>query len=568
MNRREFMRNAALASGGLWAGLNWPTSGDIGGVRGSCPKSPKPARSLCVLRLDELTTLAWDMQLTLSCLQGIVNRRRPELYLIHDRYDELWLNWLHERGDIDKVEWLSVRHVFDRFLPQASCLFVTDPSIPATVNVATMLAGIYGGLVSTAETWKQYDLRVGSNPDSLKDGLDLGKMGWKQDLDAYRWAFQTLDARLSREAIAILDPNEVAFRDYLVEFSIPTFWISGPQDVAKYPAARPDEEKEFARAIMMRWPPNIPCLGWPSGGYKETGIGENPGIRLSSECAKFAVCTAFDGYSPTVGNLSVHSGTSAILTRSVPPLELQPDKVYCAFIRSDGDGMNFVRHYYRELFDDPNHGQVPLGWQLGPMVSDLMPDVADYYYRYARPGDCFVNALTGAGYIWEEYYAKGCPAAQQPEILRSYQQLSARYRKRIDATVMCTGNEMPPDILKTFADEEGIRAIFANYVRSEETTLQNLMSESDGRPVFRNVMGLASWLSANLDFTTYSQQETVRNVVKEIKRWTPAHRPAFLFISLNNWLREMGMLTQIVDGLGAEYVAVRPDQLVGLYKSM
>jgi hypothetical protein len=30
----------------------------------------------------------------------------------------------------------------------------------------------------------------------------------------------------------------------------------------------------------------------------------------------------------------------------------------------------------------------------------------------------------------------------------------------------------------------------------------------------------------------------------------------------------MGMLTQIVDGLGAEYVAVRPDQLVGLYKSM
>ena len=522
---------------------------------------------MCALRLEELTTLAWDMRLTLSCLQGIVNRRRPELYLIHDRYDELWLHWLQERGDIDKVDWLTVRQAFDRFLPQVSCLFVTDPSIPATVNVATMVAGAYGGLVSTPETCKQYDLPVGSNPRSLKDGLDLGKMGWKKDLEAYRWAFQMLDEHLSRQAIAILDPSEVAFRDYLVEFTIPTFWISGSQDVAKNPTAQPEEEKEFARAIMMRWPPNIPCLGWPSGGYKETGIGEDPGIRLNSECAKFEVCTAFDGYSPTVGNLSVHSGTSATLSQSIPPVQLQPDKVYCAFIRSDGDGMNFVRHYYRELFDDPSHGQVPLGWQLGPMVMDLMPDIADYYYRHARPGDCFVNALTGAGYIWEEHYAKGYPAAQQPEILRSYQQLSARYRQRIDATVMCTGNEMPPDLLKTFAGEEGIRAIFANYVRSEETTLQNVTSESGGRPVFRNVRGLTSWLSADLDFTTYSQQETVRNVVKKVKQWTPAHRPAFLFVSLNNWLREMGMLAQIVNGLGAEYVAVRPDQLVDLYKA-
>jgi hypothetical protein len=315
----------------------------------------------------------------------------------------------------------------------------------------------------------------------------------------------------------------------------------------------------------MQWPPNIPCMGWPSGGYKESGIGEDPGIRLGSECAKFEVCTAFDGYSPTVGNLSVHSGTSATLSQAIPPVKLQTDKVYCAFIRSDGDGMNFVRHYYRQLFDDPRHGEVPLGWQLGTMVSDLMPDVADYYYKHARPGDCFVNALTGAGYIWEEWYAKGYPVEQRQKILRDYQQLSAQYRQRIDAGVMSTGNEMPSDLLELFAGEKGIRGIFANYVRSQETTPHNLVSEVAGVPVFRDAMGLASWLSGDMDFTAYSQAETVRNVIAEIKQWTPAHRPAFLFVGVNNWLREMGTLTEIVNGLGSEYAAVRPDQLVGLY---
>ncbi|MGB8481005.1 MAG: hypothetical protein WCE63_19540, partial [Acidobacteriaceae bacterium] len=77
----------------------------------------------------------------------------------------------------------------------------------------------------------------------------------------------------------------------------------------------------------------------------------------------------------------------------------------------------------------------------------------------------------------------------------------------------------------------------------------------------------ASWLSGDMDFTAYSQQETVRHVIAEIKQWTPARRPAFLFVGVNNWLREMGTLTEIVNGLGPEYAAVRPDQLVDLYKA-
>lgn len=566
LDRRGFLCLSALALGEVWVASGSLAHGESSTMRRhACPKSQAPARDIAAIKVQDLFTLGWDLRLTLTCLQGIVNRRQPRLYMIFDDYDELWLKWLCERGDVDNVRWLSIDQAFARFLPEVSCMFMTDPSVPATVNVATMLAGVYNGLVVTPNTFKQYNLPFSGGAGFPGKGMDLQKMGWKKDLDAYRWAFHTLDKQLSRQAIAILDPTEVAFRDYLVEFNIPTFWISGPEDVAGNPAADPEGEKEFARAIMMKWPPNIPCLGWPSGGYKESGIGEDPGIRLASECAKFEVCTAFDGYSPTVGNLSVHSGTSATLSQHTPPIALERDKVYCTFIRSDGDGMNFVRHYYRALFDDPNHGEVPLGWQLGPMLADLMPDIADYYYKHARPGDCFVNALTGAGYIWEEYYAKGYPASERQRILQEYQQLSAVYRGRIDASVMCTGNEMPREILELFARENGIKGIFANYVRSEETTTKNLVSECAGTPVFRDLMGLASWLSADLDYTEYSKRETVQHVIDEIRHWTPTGRPAFLFVGLNNWLRDMEMLKSIVAGLGAEYVAVRPDQMVSLY---
>ena len=228
--------------------------------------------------MEDITTRAWDLELTLSCLQGIVNRSQPRLYLIHDRYDELWLEWLQERGDVKNVRWIGIGELFERFLPEVDRMFVTDPAVPASVNVATMLAAVRGGLVATPDLAEQFNLPIGRSPDSSEMGMDLHAFGWKKDLDAYRWAYREIGDQLSQQAVAIFDPHEIALRDYLVEFKIPILWISGRDNAEKSPAASPTEDKEFARQIMMRWPPNIPCLGWPSSGYKQGGIGEGPGV--------------------------------------------------------------------------------------------------------------------------------------------------------------------------------------------------------------------------------------------------------------------------------------------------
>jgi len=560
MNRRTFLASSTVALGStLLAGHRLAAEEPEIHL---CPKSHPPARRLAALRLEELTSFAWDMRLTLSCLQGIANRSEPRIYLLHDRYDELWLDWLRERGDVDEIEWLEVGHVFERFLPAVSRLYVTDPEVPASINVATTLASVYDGLVATPNTVGLFKLTAGTDASTPEVGLDLRSLAWKKDVDAYRWAFEHLGNGLSRQAVAILDSHEVALRDYLVEFKIPILWVSAPRDARSNPRASSEEEVAFAREVLMEWPPNIPCLGWPTSGNKEGGIGEDLGIDLTSECAKFNPCTAFDAYSPTVGNLSVHSGTRATLRQTVPPITLARDKVYFSFIRSDGDGWNFQRHYYRKLFDDPRHGTVPIGWQLGSTAVDGQPDILDYYYKHARPGDCFVNALTGIGYIHEAKYAQNYPPEQRAQIWKDYLRLSGIYLKRLDATVMCTYQETPKELLALIAATPGVRGLFSNYGRTDKTTLENLASEINGVPVFRAINSPPYMLT----YTPSARRDAEQFTVKEITSWTPRQRPAFLFVFLANWLTNMEMAENIARALGNEYVAVRPDQLVSLYR--
>ncbi len=559
MNRREFIKGTVAASAAfrLSSGYSHPDA-----EFHACPKSEPPSRTIFAFRAGDLTSYAAEMKLTLSCLQGLVNRHKPQLYLIHDRYDELWLEWLQKRGDVDNVVWLEIGEVFERFLRYATQMFVVDPAVPASTNVATMLAAIHSGLVAAPGTADQFNLPMGVIPDSSAVGMDLRSFRWKKDLDAYRWLFDKYKHELSRQAIAIVAPQEAALRDYLVEFKIPIIWISGPQDEAGNQKASSDEEMTFAREIMMEWPPDIPCLGWPTSGDKQGGIGETPGVRLASQCAKYTACTAFDAYSPTVGNLSVHSGTAARLKQSTPGIKLDPTKAYIGFVRSDGDGLNFHRHYYRKLFDDPKHGLVPMGWQIGPTACDLHPDILDYYYRNARAGDCFLMALTGMGYIHEDDYASNFPPDEQGKIWLEYLRLSGIYRARLDASVMSTYSEMRPETLALWTRTQGIEGIFANYGRSHSTTIENLLTVVEGKPVFRAI----DRPPGPFTFTPSARRDAEYYMINEIKRWTPAQRPVFLHVFLANWLTSLDMAQNIVRGLGNDYIVARPDQLPGLYR--
>ena len=568
MNRREFVRDgAALAAAVSGArafaggGLDAPASAERGIV---CPRSGPPARRLAAFDLRELTSSPAEFRLTLHCLQGIVNRRQPRLYLIQDRYDELWLDWLKERGDIDGWDTLEIGEVLARFVPEVRTMYVTDPAVPASVNVATMLAGLHGALVAPPAIVSQFGLPFGEYPDGAKFGYDLRRYHWKKDVDAYRWFFSQYEGEMSRAAVAMLDPATTAVRDYLVSFKIPVLWISGPDDAGKNPQADFEAEYAFAKELFLRWPANIPCFGWPGNGVgAEFGIGEWDGVRLASQCGKFEVCSGYDGYSPTVSNLTVHSGTRAELKQKpAAAVTLDRSKTYYTLARSDGDGMNFLRHYYRKLFDDPHHGAVPVGWQVGPTAVDVMPNILDYYYKHARPGDCFMNARTGVGYVHEDSYADLLPEAQRAGVLKEFVRISERYSRRMDATVLTSFAEMSPERAAVFYSNDAMKGVLANYGRTHQTTKENLTTVVEGKPVFRSV-------NAGPGENTFSLEgraAAVRTTVRQIKDGAPAGAPQFLHVFLANWLITMDMAEAIAKELGPDYVPVRPDQMITLWR--
>ena len=113
-----------------------------------CPKSAPPAKTLWALRIEDLKKGS-DERLPLSCLQGLVNRQQPQIFLAYDHFDEQWLDWLRERGDVKEVRWVGPKELYEKFLPVVKGLVVTDPDLPASVNVATMLAAVEGWLPVT-----------------------------------------------------------------------------------------------------------------------------------------------------------------------------------------------------------------------------------------------------------------------------------------------------------------------------------------------------------------------------------------------------------------------------------
>jgi hypothetical protein len=218
----------------------------------------------------------------------------------------------------------------------------------------------------------------------------------------------------------MMDPYDHPLKDYMVAFKIPIFWVKSDR-----------EELAFVEELLMKLPPNIPCLGWPQADNSpDVGLREHRGIILLNEYAKFEVCSGYEMVSRAVSNISVHSGAKPAKCTPVPlsPLSLE-DKVYVTLIRTDGDGPNFYRECYRILWDEPEHGTIPVGWQEGPLLNELIPDIMDWFYQHSSPNDTFINALVGVGYIHEENYAYMYPPEQRKAIWDEYIHLSKVYQE-------------------------------------------------------------------------------------------------------------------------------------------
>jgi hypothetical protein len=126
---------------------------------------------------ESRTSEAYDEAVAVACLQGLINRAAPRLYVLSpaDEHPEYWLRVLSEEG-----RWLSDRQpepVADLSGLVALAegrlkgAVIWDPDVPATLNVATTIAAVDDGVVLSPKManrylgdWPSWTISAGASP--------------------------------------------------------------------------------------------------------------------------------------------------------------------------------------------------------------------------------------------------------------------------------------------------------------------------------------------------------------------------------------------------------------------
>ncbi len=367
-----FSRSQAAAT----SGISWPQNHAL-------PSFATPVQ----LDAADITSLTNDQQLMLASLQGIVNRRQPRIYLLQsgDNTDQLWL----ETIDIPSNVVADPLSLVSQYSGEAAGAVIYDLNVPDTVNVATSLAGVMGGMIASGDLASEYNLPV------LADLR--GQFATK--FDAYGWILDNYWTQLTPRMLTAISPTTTNLRDYIVATQALVFWLD------------PDVKEEAAlfAQILQRVRPDTPYMGWFVDGH------EAPGVTL---CSQNGVVV---GAADFLDNATVLGGIASPIRDSQPQAATPTleKKIYVTFTFSDGDNLQYDQHRLRTIWDDPNRGLVPINWSISPLLKDVAPPILNYYQTTQTPNDFMVAGPSGAGYTY--------PSDWRASALASYAKRTGQY---------------------------------------------------------------------------------------------------------------------------------------------
>jgi hypothetical protein len=528
------------------------------------PRSNEPSGKLIVLRLCPDDP---DMRIALGALQGIVNREKPVLYMGLDKT----LHWFeYYQSKVVKQIVADPMKIFEMYKDQVKGMVVYDSSLDALANVAITYAGVEDLIPVTPEIAKTFSDKFG-----WKIVHDLrGK--WKDRLEAYKWSYDNLFPKCTKFALMHYnhgyrggdngqeEPSIVLGYgvDYAVEFRMFVWHMTknaGP------------EETKFGAKILESYPLYTPVFGRSSI------------MNMYDEPAFVSFVAKYSNlHIPfSAGNISVLSGAripdSVMKQKPLPVHDFGPDKVYVAFTNSEHDNLEHVigggppwlltgfetDDPYRIWWCDPWRGKVPIGWPIGPLLSELAPTTLAQFATTATENDYFMAALSGLCLSDIPNFASAYPA-DQDMLLAGYAKLTSTYMDKLGWTMVNPGG--PPGNLRTFAKNiPGLQGICEGYTMASGMTYDKANYTLDGVPVFHALTGGIAG-EGRSEPISESYARRAKTIVNQIMAVKPNERPAFIHAWTIGWDYGPTILKMAADQLPKDYVVVRPDELASLFK--
>lgn len=308
-------------------------------------------------------------------------------------------------------------------------------------------------------------------------------------------------------------------------------------------------------------------LGWVSEGESETAHH----LPHVSERGKITV-----GGAQLVPNLSVHSridvGDAVARFRDVAsgPEEVSAaqDKVYLSFVLSDGDSLN---HLFRKAHGGQwlleERGEIPIGWEMQPLLTELAPAALDYFAATATENDSFVASASSIGYQFPSYMSVGD--------LDGLLEKTGPYLEETGMTslsVLSGYKRLSEEKRNLYRDRLGdhLTGSLKGYVRAPgETRLWGTRSASNGT-VSTDPTDATAWMP-NPHPVTHSPTggidgdfDHLQNALTTLAERRP-ERPLFVPIHLPRSYYPIAEWPELVRGLSDEFEVVSPDDLYAKY---
>jgi hypothetical protein len=395
--------------------------------------------------LDEIdaTNLNAEQNITFVTLEGLINRSKPRIYVLAPSREDPHL-WPAEMM-------LKLRPVADPYLlflkyrREIAGLVIYDPAMPDTINLATTIAGIKGGVVASPTEAAKLSTGLYNLP-TLVD-LRMNKFSSADAVYQYAYTNYWLQPGAEHRLLIGLPPGPSGLRDYAIATKAIVVWLDAG-------SVNDPMQKTLLDSFYQSMNAGSSYVGWfPS---EVSGVRETSTYGIATFAADLAQ------------NLTV-LGAGSHTIRHRPPLSPYPvlqNKIYVSLFMSDGDNIQIDQHLLPQKWADPLRGSVPIGWTIDPALVDMAPAILNYYWRTASHNDELVAGPSGAGYVY--------PDRMSDAALNTYTQQSARYLHLAGmdiATIWNDTNQMPDRVGSVYA-RNAINAIIGLTTQNLDQTIQ------------------------------------------------------------------------------------------------
>lgn len=427
------------------------------------------------------TAASYDEAMAAACLQGIINRDAPVVYMLPktSATPQYWLDTLSKEGG-----WLAGRErVSLAGLDALAALagerlkgaVIWDPEVPASINVATTIAGVKDGVVLSPELSEQV-LTKWKLPviEDLRGRFTGAESGSRKN-DAYRWALREYLAKglCSRHLVCLFEDaatsraaggiSYVVTRDWAVKNRSFVFDLSPWGD--EKPKDDPDQPLGADLATYNQILGEVnhqasgKCMTEVTGFFSFWKYSNIPGFAskhepVPTEWESVFLMTPYNCYQNTVSsdcyNQSFHSHApfSGLKQSRPTPRENVEKKTYLCFLMADYDSATPLYDFMPKHWDDPNRGKLPLAWGINPNLIETYPDIITHLYKTATPNDHFTSDASCAGYF--------NPNRVKPEQLPLFVKHNQRF---FDATDM----SIAPMVLDWAPPTPAVKDAFAQF---------------------------------------------------------------------------------------------------------